>query len=291
MRSSIVIAAAVCVCSAGAMLTSHPAFAQAPGAPATCSVPEVVVNEPIEGTVPDVTQFFFQGGCVMYEGAVVLVENGQQDSHNPANWSDVAVFHVAGQPPIPGQATFQLTLVSDSHEQGITDSDLSAAGIPMTTAQLAALPNTVFLTESTTGFDNFYTASSQFGVQRYDFRSDPATGDFAIAASPSSVTALQGASASCSIGTVVISGDAQPIALSASGLPVGASAAFSPNVITTGAGSTLTLNAGTAAPGTYPMTIKGTTTAATHSTPVSFTIVGVVPTRPGSWGKLKIRYR
>jgi hypothetical protein len=273
------------------MLTGTAALAQAPGAPAAgCALAPIVINEPAEGIVPDVTQFFFQGGCPVYSGAVVLVEN-QSDIKNPANWSDVAVFHNPNQAPQPGTAALEVSFVSDAQEKGITDADLSAAGVPMSAAQLAALPNTVFISELTTGVDNTYIAAGPFGSQTYDFRSDPASGDFSIFASPNNVTAVQGGSAASTISTLVSTGDAQPVALSASGLPAGASAILSPNVITAGASATLTLNAGTAAPGTYTITITGNGTSISHSTTVSFTITGATPTRPSSWGQLKNHYR
>jgi uncharacterized membrane protein len=44
--------------------------------------------------------------------------------------------------------------------------------------------------------------------------------------------------------------------------------------VTAGSSSTLTVNAGTAAPGTYPLTVTGTGSSATHSTPISLTITG-----------------
>ncbi len=291
MRGVIVIMAAACLCAASAMLTASDALAQPPGAPATgCVLSPIVINEPSEGSLQDFTQFFFQGGCPMYSGAVVLVEN-QSDVKNPANWSDVAVFHNPNAAPQPGTAALELSFVSDAQEKGITDADLSAAGIPMSAAQLAALPNTVFRSESSTGLDNPYTAAGPFGSQTYDFRSDPASGDFSIFASPNNVTALQGGSASSTISTLVSTGDAQTVFLTASGLPADASASFSPSAINAGTSTTLTLNAGTAAPGIYTITITGSGTSVSHSTTVSLTITGVTPTRPASWGRLKSLYR
>lgn len=48
-----------------------------------------------------------------------------------------------------------------------------------------------------------------------------------------------------------------PVTLSVEGLPVGATAAFAPNPSTSDA-SSLTISAGTAAPGAYPITVRGT---------------------------------
>src|SRR5438132_4188627 len=102
------------------------------------------------------------------------------------------------------------------------------------------------------------------------------TNDFSISSSPSSVSATQNGSVTSTIATAVTSGSAQTVSLSASGLPSGATASFSPASMTAGGSSTLTLGAGTAAAGTYTITVTGTGTSATHSTSVTFTITAPV---------------
>ncbi len=98
--------------------------------------------------------------------------------------------------------------------------------------------------------------------------------DFAISASPGSVSAAQGSSANTTISTTVSGGFNSAISLSASGLPSGASATFTPTSIAApGSGSsTLKLSAGTAAAGTYTVTVTGTGGGKTHTTTVSFTV-------------------
>jgi len=100
------------------------------------------------------------------------------------------------------------------------------------------------------------------------------TTDFAISASPTAVSAAQGTSASTTVSTSITGSFNSAVALSASGVPAGASATFSPTSIAApGAGSsTLKLSAGTAAPGTYTVTVTGTGGGKTHSTTVSFTV-------------------
>jgi hypothetical protein len=98
--------------------------------------------------------------------------------------------------------------------------------------------------------------------------------DFTISASPASVSAVQGGSGTTTVSTTVSGGFNSAVSLSASGLPSGATATFSPTSISApGSGSsTLTLGAGTAAAGTYTVTITGTGGGKTHSTTVSFTV-------------------
>ncbi len=103
--------------------------------------------------------------------------------------------------------------------------------------------------------------------------------DFTISASPSSLSIQQGSAGSSTVTTTVSNGFNASISLSASGLPSGASAGFSPNPIAApGAGSstaTITIGSGTT-PGTYSVTITGTGGGLTHTTSISLTV-----TQPG----------
>ncbi len=101
--------------------------------------------------------------------------------------------------------------------------------------------------------------------------------DFALSASPGSVSVAQGASGTSTITSSISGGFNSSVALSASGVPSGASASFSPTSIAApGSGSsTLTINAGTAAAGTYTVTVTGTGGSLTRTTTVSLTITTV----------------
>ncbi|HEY6908517.1 MAG TPA: hypothetical protein VI356_04050 [Myxococcales bacterium] len=99
--------------------------------------------------------------------------------------------------------------------------------------------------------------------------------DFSISASPATVSVTAGGSGSTTISTALVSGTAETVSLSVSGVPAGASASFSPASVTAGGSSTLTLNSGTAAAGSYALTVTGTAASATHSTPVTFTVNAV----------------
>lgn len=95
--------------------------------------------------------------------------------------------------------------------------------------------------------------------------------DFGIAASPASLSIAQGSSGTSTLTISPQNGFSGSVALSASGLPSGVTAAFNPSS-TTGS-STLTLSASsTAATGTATVTITGTSGSLTHTTTLSLAV-------------------
>jgi hypothetical protein len=103
------------------------------------------------------------------------------------------------------------------------------------------------------------------------------TPDYTIGASPSSLTITQGGSGTSTITISSLNGFNAATTLSASGLPSGVTAAFSPNPVTPPANSsvtsTLTLTAsGTATTGTTNVTVTGTSGSLSHSTTISLTV-------------------
>lgn len=94
--------------------------------------------------------------------------------------------------------------------------------------------------------------------------------DFSLSASPSSLTVAQGTSGTTTITVAPLNGFAGSVTLSASGLPAGATGTFAP--VTTATTSVLTINAGTAAPGSYPVTITGTSGSLTRTVPITLTV-------------------
>ena len=98
---------------------------------------------------------------------------------------------------------------------------------------------------------------------------------FTMSASPTAVSVVQGSSGSSTITTAVSGGFSSAVALSASGLPTGVTATFSPaSIAAPGSGtSTLTLAvAATAVAGTSTITITGTGGGITHTATVSLTV-------------------
>src|SRR5205823_1589622 len=95
--------------------------------------------------------------------------------------------------------------------------------------------------------------------------------DFSLSVSPGSVTVAQGDSGTSTITETDLNGFNGSVTLSASGLPNGVTAAFSPDPTTDT--STLTLTASSAATtGTATATVTGTSGSLTHTTAISLTV-------------------
>jgi hypothetical protein len=101
------------------------------------------------------------------------------------------------------------------------------------------------------------------------------TPNFALSASPTTVSVAQGSTKTTSVSTTVSGGFNSAISLSATGLPAGVTASFSPaSIAAPGSGSsTLTFTASsTATTGTSAVTINASGGGVSHSTTVSLTV-------------------
>ncbi|HEX9076854.1 MAG TPA: hypothetical protein VF932_13805 [Anaerolineae bacterium] len=101
--------------------------------------------------------------------------------------------------------------------------------------------------------------------------STPTTGDYGITASPASLTLRRQSSGTYTVTVTSIGGFSAPVNLSVSGLPPGASAAFSQSSVVPTGTSTLTVSVG-GAQGTSTLTITGTGGGQMHSTQVTLTV-------------------
>ncbi|HKF23452.1 MAG TPA: hypothetical protein VKE93_17900 [Candidatus Angelobacter sp.] len=101
----------------------------------------------------------------------------------------------------------------------------------------------------------------------------PVVGDFSIAASPASQTVTAGNGTSYTATITGSGGFASAVNFSASGLPSGASASFSPTSVTGSGSSTMSVTTSTSTPGgTYTVTITGTSGSLVHSTTVTLVV-------------------
>jgi subtilase family serine protease len=104
------------------------------------------------------------------------------------------------------------------------------------------------------------------------------TPDFTISASPSAISVAQGSIGTSTISTTVVGNFSNVVSLSASGLPTGVTATYSPSSISApGSGNStlkITVNASAVA-GTYPVTVTGIGGSTSHSTIMPLSIVQV----------------
>jgi hypothetical protein len=96
--------------------------------------------------------------------------------------------------------------------------------------------------------------------------------DFSLLATPGSQTIVLGQSAPYTATVTPLNGFAGAVGLTVTGLPPGVTAAFSPTSITGSGSSSMTLVANAAVPGTYPLTVNGTSGNLTHTAGVSLTV-------------------
>src|SRR3954465_5861452 len=108
------------------------------------------------------------------------------------------------------------------------------------------------------------------------------TPDFTLTASPTTVSVVQGGTKTTTVSTTVSGGFNSAVSLSASGLPAGVTASFSPTSIAApGSGSsTLPLAASsTATTGSFTVTITGTGAGKTHTTSLVLTVTATTTTQ------------
>lgn len=101
----------------------------------------------------------------------------------------------------------------------------------------------------------------------------PITPNYSISLSPTSKSIVQASSSTVTVTTTPTGGFTSPITLSASSLPNGVTASFSPNPVSPGSSSTLTLNASsTATTGTVTVNINGVASPLSRTAPLSLTV-------------------
>src|ERR1700674_4040833 len=158
---------------------------------------------------------------------------------------------------------------------------LSASGLPSgVTASFSTNPatttSTLTLTASATATVGAFTVTvtgssgSLTNQTKISLTVNP-KGNYTLSASPSSLTITQGTKGTSKITVTPQNGFTSSVSLSASGLPNGVTASFSPNPATTTSTLTLTANS-TATAGTVTVTITGTSGNLTHKATITLIV-------------------
>lgn len=132
---------------------------------------------------------------------------------------------------------------------------------------------------ATTGYDLVTGWGSPNGAGLLNALAGTVAGPgFSLSASPGSVSVVQGNSGTASVTSTVFGGFNSSVSLSASGYPTGVTVGFNPTSFATGSGSsTVTFTVGSSVtPGTYAITISGTSGSTVNSTTVNLTVTAPV---------------
>jgi len=210
------------------------------------------VNGRYAGFTTDPVEF----GVVVLSGE--FTADGASPTGNITGTEDIG----ASSGPVPGVAFNATYSISSSPTNGrgtmsvTSGSGGSAAIYVISSSKFVAVP----------------LSDPKPAILIFEQSSPPSTApSYTLSASPTSLTITQGGNGTSAIRVTPQNGFSGSVSLSASGLPSGVTASFSPNPATTT--STLTLTAGTAATtGTVTVTITGTSGTLTNTTTITLAV-------------------
>jgi hypothetical protein len=113
-------------------------------------------------------------------------------------------------------------------------------------------------------------------IASFKFASCTGSQDFSISATPSTQTVVQGTNANYQVDVTALNGFSGTVTFSVTGVP-GGNASFNPTGITGSGTSTLTVFTNVLTPGTYTLTVTGTSGSLIHSTTVTLVVNSTTP--------------
>lgn len=116
-----------------------------------------------------------------------------------------------------------------------------------------------------------------FDISNNNFTITAPSSDYSLSATTSSVTVCPPTIASYPINVGSLGGYTTAVTLSVSGVPSGATSSFTTNPVIPGNSTTLNINPGTAAAGTYNLTLQGNSTSGIHTIPLTLIISSPTP--------------
>ena len=163
-----------------------------------------------------------------------------------------------------------------STDGGLTYPTVLATNVPNDGTELISVPN---VATTTARIMVVCSNGTFFDISDNDFTITMATFDYTLATTPATISICQPNDAVYTIDIGSVGGYNDPVTLSVTGIPAGATANFSVNPVTPVGQSILTIsNTGAAIPGTYPLTITGVSTSGTKTNNVTLIISSGNPT-------------
>ncbi len=163
-----------------------------------------------------------------------------------------------------------------STDGGLTYPTVLASGVPNDGSQPITVPN---IATTTARIMVICSNGTFFDISNNNFQITMASFDYSLGASPLSINICQPNDAVYTVNIGSVGGFNDPVALSVTGVPAGATFSFSVNPVTPVGTSTLTIsNTGAAAPGVYTITITGNSTTGIKTTNVELIITSANPT-------------
>lgn len=226
---------------------------------------------------------FADGGCTTFEDATINVvgDSGPFLVTDPTSsgivWPtggiEAVTWDVAGTTDAPiSCANVDILLSTDG---GLTYPTTMASAVPNTgmfNVTVPSMPSTTCRVMIVCSDNVFFDISDQ------DFEIETSSADFSVTTNQNSAAVCQPDDASYTIDVTGINGFVDDITLSAVGLPSGATASFSPAIITGAVGSsTLTVTSTGVASGSYTITVEGTNGTETRMVDLVFVVQAEVP--------------
>jgi pseudomonalisin len=181
------------------------------------------------------------------------------------NASTTFTFTVVPVNNYTGTVTFSVSGLPAGATASFAPASVTTSGSTVMTVTTVASPLGTY-TLTVTGFDGTVGHTSQVTLI-------VANPDFSLSATPASQSVLQGSSVNYSVTLTPLNQYAGTVSFSVSGLPTGATGAFTPASLTTSGTTTLAIaTVATTPAGTYPLTISGTDGILTHTASVTLIV-------------------
>lgn len=223
------------------------------------------------------------GGCNDHEDVTVTVDGGSgpfvvtYPSATGIVWAglsnETVTWSVAGTDVAPVSCSNVDILLST--DGGLTYPTVLATNVPNDGSQQVSVPN---VSTTTARIMVISSTGTFFDISDNDFEITMATNDYTLAVTPATITICQPNNAVYTVNIGSVGGYVDPVTLSVSGVPAGATSAFSTNPVIPGNNSTLTIsNTGAAIPGTYTITVTANSTSGVKTEDIELIIANGTP--------------